>query len=208
MNPDIPIYQKIAVDIAQRIVTGEFSIGAKISGRSMLSGNYKVSPETIRKAIAMLRTAAVVAVSQGKEPLVVSSLNAYAFIEENKNMESLYSLKERFVDLLWQRAQLEQELEYLFDQVFEHSNRFKDITPYNPIEIELTEESFMVNKSVSDTHFWQHTKATVVAIRRKGKVIISPGPHEKMKARDRLVIVGTIESINKAVAFINNGATT
>ncbi len=207
MNQDIPIYQKIAVDIAQRIVTGEFPIGAKISGRSMLAGGYKVSPETIRKAISMLKGAAVVAVSQGKEPLVLSALNAYTFVEENKNMESLYSLKERFSELLQQKRKLDMEMEGLFQEIIEHSNRFKDITPYNPIEIELSHQSYMVNKSIGETYFWQHTKSTVVAIRRKGQVVISPGPQERMDVGDRLVVVGTLEAISKAIAFIHSGQT-
>ncbi len=207
MQHEIPLYQKIAVDIAQRIVTGEFTLGAKISGRSMLSGNYKVSPETIRKATSMLKTANVVSVSQGKEPIVLSALNAYTFIEENKNIKSLSSLKEQVKELLLQKKQIDEQIEELFEQIISQTNKFRDITPYNPIEIELSDQSYMVDKSVSETYFWQHTKATVVAIRRLGKVVISPGPNEKMQTGDRLVIVGTIESINKAIDFIHQGKT-
>lgn len=202
---EIPIYQKIAVDIAQRIITGEFSLGSKISGRSMLSGNYKVSPETIRKATSMLKSANVLSVSQGKEPVILSTINAYKFIEENKNIESLYSLKERFDELLEEKRKINNQIETIFEKTINHSNKFKNISPYNPIEIELTEQSYMINKSVSETHFWQHTKTTVIAIKRNGYVIISPGPCEKFLAKDKIVIVGTLEAINKAIIFINNG---
>lgn len=202
---EVPLYQKIAIDIAQKITLGEFAVGHKISGRSMLSGNYKVSPETIRKAISMLKSAQVVSVSQGKEPVVTSIINAYKFIEENKNVEDLYLLKERFENLLLEKKLLNNKIENLFDEVINHSNKFKDISPYNPIEVELFEHSYIVGKSVSTTHFWQHTKSTVIAIRRQGKLIIAPSPNENFQINDRIVIVGDLDAVTKAIEFINNG---
>ncbi|MFD1774888.1 GntR family transcriptional regulator [Paenibacillus rhizophilus] len=60
-------YKSIALDIAGRIVSGEFPVNSKISGRSILAGKYQVSPETIRKAIGLLKEENIVSVSQGKE---------------------------------------------------------------------------------------------------------------------------------------------
>ena len=42
------IYERIAVDLAKRIANGELAEGVKLSGRTILSGEYGVSPETIR----------------------------------------------------------------------------------------------------------------------------------------------------------------
>ena len=39
-----PAYLKIALDIASRIVNGDFIEGKKLSGRSTLVGIYNVSP--------------------------------------------------------------------------------------------------------------------------------------------------------------------
>lgn len=47
-------YIKIAVDIATCIARGEYREGQKILGRSSLAGRYNVSPETIRRALAVL----------------------------------------------------------------------------------------------------------------------------------------------------------
>lgn len=201
-----PIYQKIALDIAQRITAGEFTTGSKISGRSILSGEYKVSPETIRKATSMLRSAKVLSVSQGKESIVLSIIDAYKFVEENKKTESLYSFKERYNQIMAEKKKVDIRLKELFLEAVNHSNRFKDISPYNPIELELSNHCYMVDKSVSETCFWQHTKTTVIAIRRNGAVIISPGPDEKLRVKDKIVIVGTIEAISKALTFINKGS--
>ena len=47
----IPIYQKIALDLANKIYNGEVKEGSTLYGRSILAGKYNVSPETIRRAI-------------------------------------------------------------------------------------------------------------------------------------------------------------
>ena len=78
------MYRSIALDLAQRIINGELHEGMKISGRTVLAGNYNVSPETIRKATALLKVKNVVSVSQGKEVTVLSKEDAYRFIEQYK----------------------------------------------------------------------------------------------------------------------------
>lgn len=53
-NDTLPQYIQIALSIARRIAGGDVPEGAKISGRSKLSSEYNVSPETIRKAVRLL----------------------------------------------------------------------------------------------------------------------------------------------------------
>ena len=53
-NDALPQYMRIARSIAQRIADGELMEGEKLSGRSKLSSEYNVSPETIRKAVQVL----------------------------------------------------------------------------------------------------------------------------------------------------------
>ena len=50
-NDTLPQYIQIALSSARRIAGGDVPEGAKISGRSKLSSEYNVSPETIRKAV-------------------------------------------------------------------------------------------------------------------------------------------------------------
>lgn len=54
-NDALPQYMRIARSIAQRIADGELQEGEKLSGRSKLSSEYNVSPETIRKAVQVLQ---------------------------------------------------------------------------------------------------------------------------------------------------------
>ncbi|MDY0372402.1 MAG: GntR family transcriptional regulator, partial [Sphaerochaetaceae bacterium] len=50
----MPIYARIALDIANRIENGELLEGKRLSGRSLMSSEYGVSPETIRRAFSLL----------------------------------------------------------------------------------------------------------------------------------------------------------
>ena len=63
-NDALPQYMRIARSIAQRIADGELMEGEKLSGRSKLSSEYNVSPETIRKAVQVLQDRAVVIVRE------------------------------------------------------------------------------------------------------------------------------------------------
>ena len=86
IKSNIPVYESIAMDVAERIADGEFSVGEKISGRTILSSQYNVSPETIRKAMGLLAQADVVAVSQGKEIIVLSQKQASEFFQHHQTM--------------------------------------------------------------------------------------------------------------------------
>ena len=48
-NDGLTQYTRIAISLAERIASGQLKEGDKISGRSKLSPEYNVSPETIRR---------------------------------------------------------------------------------------------------------------------------------------------------------------
>ena len=72
-NDALPQYMRIARSIAQRIADGELMEGEKLSGRSKLSSEYNVSPETIRKAVQVLQDRAVVIVREQSGVYVLSA---------------------------------------------------------------------------------------------------------------------------------------
>ena len=75
-NDALPQYMRIARSIAQRIADGELQEGEKLSGRSKLSSEYNVSPETIRKAVQVLQDRAVVHVREQSGVYVLSAAQA------------------------------------------------------------------------------------------------------------------------------------
>jgi len=82
----MPIYQKIALDIANKIYTGEIKEDTILYGRSILAGKYNVSPETIRRAVKILEDIDVVKSVKGKGVIVLSSDKAYSFIKKYQDM--------------------------------------------------------------------------------------------------------------------------
>jgi len=201
------MYLSIATDIAQRIINDEFAIGSRIAGRTLLASHYNVSSETIRKAVALLKDANVVNVSQGKEITVLSMEEAYRFIEHHKSMQSVYSLRQELEILLEKKNDIDKRLESVLNDIIGYSDRLKNLNPYNPIEIKVPEFSHLVGRTIADIKLWQHTGATVVAIRRDTDIIISPGPLAVIEADDRLVVVGNTEVLQRSMNFVNKTKT-
>lgn len=203
MKPN-SIYCSIALDLAQRIINGDFKKDAKLSGRTLLASQYNVSPETIRKAISMLTAEGVVSVSQGKEARVISVEKAYAFIEYYKNSKSIYTLLQQIEELLKQKQELDLRFEATLIEIINLSDRLRNLTPYNPVEIEIDAMAHVVGKTISELQLWQHTGATVVAIRRDSEVMISPGPLAKLCVGDRIVLVGDGEVLRRMEQYLRS----
>ncbi|OPH46603.1 GntR family transcriptional regulator [Paenibacillus ferrarius] len=199
-------YKSIALDIAQRIVSGEFSIQRKISGRSLLASQYHVSPETIRKAIGLLKDENIVSVSQGKEIIVLSDQRAYDYITKNNYLKSVYSLKQELELLLVEKKKMDHKFDMILTEIINYSDRLQNLKIYNPIEINVNEFSHVVGKTISDLQFWQNTGATIVALRRGTEVAISPGPHVILREHDILVVVGDSYTYQRTNLFINNNS--
>ncbi|CAM3718872.1 TrkA C-terminal domain-containing protein [Cohnella lubricantis] len=196
-------YKSIALDIAQRIVSGEFPVGCKISGRTILSSHYHVSPETIRKALSLLKDENIVDVSQGKEVLVTSDVNANEYITKNGYLKTAYSLKQDLELLLREKKELDRKFESLLAGIVEASDRLKNLKPYHPVEIKIGENSPVAGMTIGALQFWQNTGATIIALRRGTNVFISPGPHVVLGSGDVLVVVGDDSVYLRTERFIN-----
>ncbi len=209
MPSPFPMYHSIALDIAQRIVNNEFPVGTKISGLTLLASHYNVSSETIRKAIALLKDANIVAVSQGKEVVVLSREEAAPFILHHQGLQSVFSLKQELETMLEQKQVIDKRIQEIFGEIIDYSDQLKSLNPYNPIEIKVPANSHVVGKTIADIKLWQKTGATILAIRREGKINISPGPAVTIQPDDRLIIVGKDNISPKVTLFIekNNSNT-
>lgn len=199
---DVPLYRKIAIDIAGRICKGEYKEGDRISGRSTLAGEYNVSPETIRRAVFLLEDMKVVISSQGSGIFIHSKQNAYAFIQRFQNKESISSLKADVKKLLIQKQQLETEVETILDKIIDFADRLKNTDPISPLEMEIDPDSHLIGKTVTDTKFWQNTGATIVGIRRKGTLILSPGPYIGFEKGDSILVVGEMSILERIKHFM------
>jgi K+/H+ antiporter YhaU regulatory subunit KhtT len=198
-----PIYQQIAIDLANRITNSEFVVGDKIHGRSTLAGQYNVSPETIRRAVAILEDMDIVEVAQGSGIRVKSRDKAFEFIERFKSKDSMTSLRKDIDNVLDEKRKLEENLTSYIDKIIDYSERFKNSNPFSPMEIEIAKESKLIGKTAAETNFWQNTGATIIGIRREGNLILSPGPYVTFNEGDIYIMIGEESSYERVKNFIN-----
>lgn len=197
-----PVYQQIAIDIANRIYNGEFEVGTKMFGRSTLAGEYNVSPETIRRAMIMLQDMKIVDVSQGSGIEVKSRSEAGRFIEKFKQMDSINSLKNGISQIIEDKRKLEDNLQTCIDKLIDYTERFKKSNPFAPLEIEITAESKLAGKTISEVNFWQNTGATIIGIRRNNRIILSPGPYAAFMDGDVFIMIGDEGAYDRIKKFV------
>ena len=195
-------YVSIALDIANKILNGEFREKQKISGRSTLASMYNVSPETIRRAIVLLEDMDVVNSSRGSGIDVISKSAAEKFIEKNKSSRYISSIKDEIRDLMQQKKKIDEQIQESFDTIFDYIERFKSDTPYTFIEIKVTADSKKIGKKINEVRLWQTTGTTMVAYRRKGETVISPGPDYVFEEGDTIVVIVSNNVYEKVYEFL------
>ncbi|NLK05242.1 MAG: GntR family transcriptional regulator, partial [Spirochaetales bacterium] len=118
------VYERIALDIAKRIARGELAEGVKLSGRTLMSGEYGVSPETIRRSFALLEEMDVVHVMHNSGVRVHSHEKAKAFVEKYGKHDASKTLLHRMREILAEHEALDKELYSIAKQLFSLNTRF------------------------------------------------------------------------------------
>lgn len=198
-----PVYQQIALDLANRIAHGEFEVGSKIHGRSTLASQYNVSPETVRRAVILLEDMGILEVMPGSGILVKSRDESVKYIEKFKSKDSISSIKKELESIINDKRILEERLTSCVDKIMDTSERFKNSNPFAPLEVEIPKDSKLVGKTISEVKFWQNTGATIVGIRRNNSLILSPGPYALFMEGDTFVIIGEENSYSRIKKFMN-----
>lgn len=199
---DVARYEQIALDVAGRIVRREYKEGDKLYGRSTLAGKYNVSPETVRRAVALLQSMSIVEPQPGRGIIICSRQNAESFLREFEGRRLLEDLQNRISQLIQERRRLDQMLEEelgrMVNLVFKSNTRLQQIE-----EIEVPENSSLVGKSLESTRFRSVTGATVLALERDGEDIYSPDGDMALRAGDLLLLVGPPEAKEKVRQLVN-----
>ena len=120
-NEELPQYIRIAVSVAGRIAEGQFAEGEKLSGRSKLSSEYQVFPETIRKAVQLLRDMQVVSVKEQSGIYVRSAGNARRYLQMVGGKIELRQKKQRLRALLAQQEAVARQVSELCGSILDDS---------------------------------------------------------------------------------------
>lgn len=198
----MPVYQKIAADIASKIADKKYLVGDKIYSRSTIASQYAVSPETARKAIGILADLEIVSTAKGSGVTILSYEKAVKFLQQFNDVKTIQNYKKELLDNI---ANQKKGLDLLTDKVtslIDSTNRFRMLHPFTPFEFEIDPSLPCVGKTLSELHFWQHTAATVIAIRRKDTTLISPGPYAALVEHDIIYFIGDELSPERVRAYL------
>ncbi len=196
-------YEKIAFDIATKVLKREYTEGQKLYGRSTLAGRYNVSPETIRRAVALLQSMGIVEVFQGSGINVKDRNAAKKYVESFNHRQDLLAAREKYLQLLDEKRELDKKIEEQMDRVLMYSSRLLSILP-RVGEIVIEKNSPLINKSLIDLQFRKETDATVIAIERKGEEIFSPNKDFILQEGDCLIFIASTEKTEKIEKYVNS----
>ncbi len=199
-----PVYSQIALDIALRITRGELKENEKIYGRSIMSSEYGVSPETIRRALKLLEDMEIVQIKQNSGATVLSLDRAKQYIERFNEQSNIRNLQRTLNNLIKQQSDLNEKILDVADSIVRINEKYSKSTPFQNYEISIPKGSHVVGKSLVELKFWQKTGATIIAIGRGEKIILSPGPYAVLQEGDFIIFVGDISTIDIVESYIKN----
>ena len=157
-NDALPQYMRIARSIAQRIADGELQEGEKLSGRSKLSSEYNVSPETIRKAVQVLQDRAVVIVREQSGVYVLSAAQARPVPRQLQRRRRSDRQKHRLRQLLEQQQALGRELQELCRSILDEMILLAQAAQSLPNYcVRIPEDWDGAGKSLGALKFWRAT---------------------------------------------------
>ena len=194
---EIARYEQIAVDIARN----EYAVGDKLYGRSVLAGQYNVSPETIRRAVALLQSVHVVQVEAGRGIMVVDRNKAVDYVEKFNQRKGLMAAQQEFTELLLKRQALDAEIDQQIKKILSYTSRMVTLLP-RVDDIYVPAGSPLVGKSLRDVDFRNQTGATVLAVERGTEEYMAPKSGDIIKANDILIFVGDEDSKAKVEALV------
>lgn len=198
-----PNYIKIAVDIAHRIINNQFIEGEKITGRTTLVSIYNVSPETIRRSLALLKDMNVVTINEKSGIIINNKDSAKEFLNKFKTKSDFTYLNSETFELIKQRKEIDDKLEKNITNIIEFATQLRNVGSIIPFESIVQKDSFAVGKSIGELNFWHNTKATIIAVKRNGDMFLSPGPYFIINEDDIIVFVGDDSVLENVKNYIS-----
>lgn len=200
-------YVKIAHDITEKIISGEFPEGSILKGRSLLASLYNVSPETIRKSIQLLAKEKILYVKHGVGIFIDSRNKALKYKETWSKKDRVQESSKNIQDLLNQQLEIIEKIKKSVSNM-ENNFKFQVDETISFFEVVVDSSSWLCKKTIGEVFFWNYTEATIVAIKRNvdGILQVSPGPDFPLNALDTIIFVGKDDlSYERVLAFMKYG---
>ncbi len=118
----------------------------------------------------------------------------------------MHSLKNEIKSLIQKKKDIETEITDKLERIIDYSDRLKNINALTPLEIDIEKDSHLIGKTISESKFWQNTGATIIAIRRNGTLLLSPGPYGGFEDGDSIFVVGDSSTLARVREFMSRTA--
>ena len=201
-NEGLTQYTRIAISLAERIASGQLKEGDKLSGRSKLSPEYNVSPETIRRTLRLLADMKIVEVKEQSGVYVLSADNARRYLHNFADQTDIRGKQQQLKELLVRQEHLNRQMAALCRDILDETSQTPDALPNYYCRI--PDDWPHSGTTVGALRFWQATGATIVAIRRGLSYIVSPGPYAELYAGDAVIFVGGVKAREAVSHFFAN----
>lgn len=200
-------YIKIAQDICGRILTGEYTEGTMLKGRSVLGSYYGVSPETMRKAFALLEKERIVEVKRGVGVFIDSVLRAQQFSDKWRAKTQISSKYNELTSLIKEKNIIDKQIVSAIKDM-KDSFSYQTTESVQFSEVEIPQDSWIDGRTIGEVYFWNYTEATIVAVfsHDSNQVQTSPGPDFPLHVGDKLLFVGKDDlSFERVLSFLTYG---
>lgn len=189
-------YEDIAQDLAKRIVNGDLAEGMRILGRSSLAGTYQVSPETIRRAVAVLHERGILQSVSGSGVRVLSRHAAVEYLDALHTLTRLEEGTRELFTLMKTRRDLDDKIEAALHRVLSQTTGALDARHIE--EISLKEAAWAVGRSLNEIRLRSQTGATAVVVTRGEVDYFSPQADLRVQAGDVITVLGSDAERTKA----------
>jgi len=189
-------YEEIAQDLARRIVQGDLAVGARILGRSSLAGTYQVSPETIRRSVAILHERGALQAVAGSGVRVVSKVAASEYLDSLKTRTSLEEGARDLLLLIQNRRDLDDKIEAALERIL--SQATGALASRHVEEIPVREGAWAVSRALNEIKLRNRTGATAVAVTRGVVDQFSPPADLVLEIGDIITVLGSEVARNRA----------
>lgn len=89
-GPGTPLYMQVANDLKSEIVRGVYQVGTQLPSESVLVARFKVSRQTVRQALRMLREAGLVKSHQGLGTIVERPGLHHGYVHQVDTISDLF----------------------------------------------------------------------------------------------------------------------
>jgi K+/H+ antiporter YhaU regulatory subunit KhtT len=194
-------YEEIAQDLASRIAQGELAEGARVLGRSSLAGTYQVSPETIRRAVAILHERGIVQSVAGSGIRVLSQYAAVEYLESLSTRNTLEEGARDLRNLLRQRRELDEKIDASLDRIL--SQATVALASRHVEELTVKPAAWVVGRSLGEIRLRSWSGATAVAVTRGDVDYFSPPADMLLAPGDVITIMGSETSRSRAKEILD-----